>query len=164
MEKLIAYHGKKEIKIKYVNRMKDHIKKDELIHGEGWNKGKGCAIGCTLNRYDHHCYQNELGLPEWLARMEDEIFEGMSLKKSMTFPLELLEAIPIGANLDKVYHKFCKFILTDIAKDCDELPVRKAIETILSQHDKAIRGEIITIPELWRMADKLIQLLKESNN
>src|SRR5579863_9777997 len=91
---LQAYHGKKSVKQKYVKRMQNHIKADELIRGTGWDNesGKGCAIGCTLNRYDHHCYQNELGLPEWIAKLEDSLFEGMSKEKSKTFPLEFLKA------------------------------------------------------------------------
>ena len=85
--KNISYHGDQKIKEKYVNRMKDHIEKNELVRGIGWNKQKntGCAVGCTLNKYNHACYQNELGLPEWLARLEDALFEGMSLKKSKTY-------------------------------------------------------------------------------
>ena len=127
--RLEAYHNKPEIKEKYVSRMKSHIDADELIHGEGWKDGKGCAVGCTLNKYNHACYQDELGLPEWLAQLEDKIFENMSLEKSKTFPLELLQSIPIGVSLDKTYHKFCKYILTDIVKDCNEEPVRKAISS-----------------------------------
>ncbi|MDE2588758.1 MAG: hypothetical protein KGL95_03735, partial [Patescibacteria group bacterium] len=84
---LIAFHGKEEIKNKYVSRMKAHIEADELIRGTGWDGKRGCAVGCTLNRYDHACYQNELGLPEWLARLEDTLFEGMSKEKSKIFPL-----------------------------------------------------------------------------
>jgi hypothetical protein len=187
-ERLQAFHGKKSVKQMYVKRMKAHIDADELIHGEGWDGKKGCAVGCTLNKYNHACYQDELGLPDWLAQLEDKIFENMSREKSKTFPLEFLKAIPIGASLDKTYHKFCKYILTEIVKDCNEEPVRKAIELVLTQHDKAIKGEIITIPEISRiytntynktlkesaawsaawsaaydkMADKLLELLEEA--
>ena len=174
---LLAYFGKDSIKQKYVNRMKNHIKADELVRGIGFEDCKGCAVGCTLDNYNHKSYETELGLPEWLARLEDTIFEGMSEEKSKQFPLLLLQSITPGANLDKTYHKFCKYVLTEFADDCGEEPVRKAIEMVLSQHEKAIKGEIITIPELGRlysaawsaawsaaydkMADQLIILLKE---
>lgn len=26
---------------------------DNIIRGTGWEDGKGCAIGCTLEKYDH---------------------------------------------------------------------------------------------------------------
>ena len=149
---LRAFHGDAKIKEKYVSRVEAHIKADELIHGTGWDREtcRGCAVGCTLNKYDHTAYETELGLPTWLAQLEDTLFENMPREQSKTWPKDLLEAIPVGANLDKVYHRFAKYILTEISKDCDEEPVRKAIETVLSQHDKAIKGEITTLPWIWR--------------
>ena len=90
---LLAYFGKDSIKQKYVNRMKNHIKADELVRGIGFEDCKGCAVGCTLDNYNHKSYETELGLPEWLARLEDTIFEGMSEEKSKQFPLLLLQSI-----------------------------------------------------------------------
>jgi len=139
---LQAFHNKQEIKTKYLNRVKAHIEADELIHGVGWENGKGCAVGCTLNRYDHACYQNELGLPEWLARLEDILFENMSNAKSQRFPLELLQAIPIGADLTQVYHKFQIYLLEDckknITKDFDY--VIKAVDQVIDLHLKMASG------------------------
>jgi hypothetical protein len=139
---LQAFHNKESEKQKYVSRMKSHIAADELIRGEGWTGKKGCAVGCTLNRYNHKCYQDELGLPEWLARLEDTLFEGMSLEKSKTFPLEFLEAIPVGANLDKTFHKFCIYVLQDCKKNV-ELKydyVIEAIDSVIGYHQKSIVG------------------------
>ena len=176
MKQLIAYHGDEKIKIKYVKRMQDHIKADELIRGTGWDNGKGCAVGCTLNRYDHSCYQNELGLPEWLARVEDALFENMSFEKSKTFPLEFLKAIPVGADMTQTYHKFQIFILEDckknVSKDFDY--VIKAIDSVIDLHRKMASG-LLSRSAAWsaarsaarsaafdRYAEKLIELLKEA--
>lgn len=41
MTKLIAYHNDQAIKDKYVNRMLEHIKADELIRGVGYENGRG---------------------------------------------------------------------------------------------------------------------------
>jgi len=82
-----AFHNDEAIKLKYVNRMKEHIRLDNLVHGQGWESGKGCAVGCTLENYDHAQYPIELEVPEWLAKLEDIIFENMSLEKSKTWPL-----------------------------------------------------------------------------
>ncbi len=139
---LTAYHGSNKIKSKYVKRMKDHITNDELVHGVGFENGKGCAVGCTLNRYDHKCYQNELGLPEWLALLEDKLFEGMSLEKSKTFPLELLKAIPVGADLTKTFHKMNIFILElakqNVTHEFDY--VISAIDDVIDYHLKMASG------------------------
>lgn len=68
----------------------------------GWENGKGCAIGCTLEGYDHERYPIELGIPVELAHLEEQIFEGLSNGEAKDFPLEFLEAIPLGADLSGV--------------------------------------------------------------
>ena len=91
-----TFHGNQEVKDTYISRIKDHMKADAIIQGTGYENGKGCAVGCTLENYDHTRYPIELGLPIWLAHLQDEVFEGLSEKESKTFPLEFLEAIPVG--------------------------------------------------------------------
>lgn len=38
---MIAYHGKQEVKDLYLSRVRAHREADELIHGIGWEDGKG---------------------------------------------------------------------------------------------------------------------------
>jgi len=59
---MIAYHGKQQIKDKYLSRVKAHREADALTQGVAWENGKGCAVGCTLESYDHELYETELGL------------------------------------------------------------------------------------------------------
>lgn len=73
---LLAFHGDKAIKAKYLARVKAHAEADEIIHGTYWEKGKGCAVGCTIHSEKHSAYETELGMPIILARLEDRIFEG----------------------------------------------------------------------------------------
>lgn len=93
-----SFHNNSAVKNKYVDRVIAHQKADNLIRGTGWEDGKGCAVGCTLENYDHKAYEDELGLPEWLARLEDTLFEGMSEEKSRTWPEVFLKAIPEGVS------------------------------------------------------------------
>ena len=114
---LIAYHGDHAVKLKYIGRVIAHQEADELIHGIYWEGGKGCAIGCTVHSDDHAAYETDLGMPEWFARLEDAIFEGMSRAASCRFPLRLLSAIPVGfAEWDRLYHEFCAYVLRDICE------------------------------------------------
>lgn len=78
--KLQSFHNDIAIKQKYLDRVIAHRKADNIIRGQGWSNGKGCAVGCTLENYDHAQYPIELGIPEWLARVEDTLFEGMTEK------------------------------------------------------------------------------------
>src|SRR6185437_15188822 len=102
---LRAFHGDQAIKDKYLARIRAHAAADAITQGIGWENGKGCAIGCTLEAYDHSRYPIELGLPEWLARLEDRIFEGLPKAEAMAWPEAFLEAITPGANLEPVRPK-----------------------------------------------------------
>jgi len=93
---MLTFHNDPAIKAKYLSRVIAHQNTDNLVRGIGWEDGKGCAVGCTLENYDHSRYPIELGIPEWLARLEDTLFEGMSLDKSKTWPEKFLAAIPVG--------------------------------------------------------------------
>ena len=93
---MISFHGQKSIQTKYLNRVSAHREADQLIQGETGYDGKGCAVWCTLDAYDHSRYPIELGIPEWLARLEDHIFEALDVEESRKWPEQFLNAIPIG--------------------------------------------------------------------
>lgn len=106
-----AFHNNLDIKHKFLERVRAHRKADRLIQGTGWEDGKGCAIGCTLENYDHSLYPTELGIPEWLAMLEDNIFEGLPNDKAMMWPERFLAAINTGADLEKVKTPFLIYAL-----------------------------------------------------
>jgi hypothetical protein len=97
-----AFHGDPAIKERYLARLKAHHAADEIIQGTGYNGTHGCAVGCTLNQYDHRAYENELGLPRWLAHLEDRIFEGLPPVAAQRFAVDFLEAVPVGADVERV--------------------------------------------------------------
>jgi len=43
-----------------------------------------------------------IGIPQWLARLEDCIFEGLSHDRSQKWPEEFLEAITPGIDLNTI--------------------------------------------------------------
>ena len=101
-----AYHGRESTKNKYLSRVKAHREADELVKGETGDNGKGCAVWCTLNKYNHEAYEEELGIPQMIARLEDTIFEGLTIDKSQAWPERFLSAIKPGADLSMVGPKF----------------------------------------------------------
>jgi hypothetical protein len=120
MEKLKAFHGKQEIKDKFIARLKEHYMLDEIIKGLYWEKGRGCAVGCTIHSGNHKNYETELGIYENIARLEDLIFEELPLKEAKKFPLQFVEAIPVGADTSKVIDKFLIKLLGRSILLCDE--------------------------------------------
>jgi hypothetical protein len=114
-----SFFGKKEVKEKYLSRVKAHAEADEIVKGKYWEKGKGCAVGCTIHGSDHFAYETELGIPAWLAYLEDTLFEGMSLEKAKKWPERFLKAIPVGSDLTKVRPKILIFILESTLEKFD---------------------------------------------
>lgn len=110
---LLAFHDDPKIKEKYLVRVMAHAKADEIVKGKYWEGGKGCAVGCTIHSGNHKKYETELGIPEWLARLEDHLFERMPNDKAMNWPEAFLKAIKPGVNLDLVKSPFLIFVLRD---------------------------------------------------
>ncbi len=137
---MIAFHGKQEIKDKYISRVRAHREADHLIRGKGWENGRGCAVGCTLEAYDHARYPIELGIPEWLARVEDTLFEGMPEEDAMLWPERFLSAIKPGTSLDKVKGPLLVFILESALEKFDHAKFpdcKKAIEDVITLWKRA---------------------------
>lgn len=118
---MLTFHNDPQIKEKYLARLKTHAAADEIIQGTRWANGKGCAIGCTLEKYDHKGFETELGIPEWLARLEDRIFEGLPNADAKNFAVDFLEAVPVGVELERVKWGFLVFVLEENAKTITQL-------------------------------------------
>src|SRR5882672_10900931 len=97
-----AFHGKQEVKDFYVARLQEHHRLDQIIQGIGWEEGRGCNVGCILHEYNHAKYPEELGLPEWYARLCDTIFEGLPTDKASDFAMSSLTSISVGADIENV--------------------------------------------------------------
>jgi hypothetical protein len=139
---MYAFHGDPAIKQKYLVRVRAHRAADEIIHGVGWLDGKGCAIGCTLDNYDHSRYPTELGIPEMLACLEDTIFEGLKNGKAQEWPEQFLEAIRPGADLSRVGWKFLHWLLTESKIGAfDHDLVRDAVQQCAAVIEPLTRGE-----------------------
>ena len=131
-----AFHNDPAIKEKYLARVRAHAAADEIIHGKYWEDGKGCAVGCTVHSGNHAAYETELGIPQWLARVEDRLFEGMTNGTSMTWPIRFLEAIPVGADLQPLLIPFLIIIVEKAKTRFDHKKYPKqlaAIDNVLSK-------------------------------
>jgi len=106
-----AYHGSDDVKQVFIGRMKAHMQADELIRGVGFKDGRGCAVGCTLDGYNHDAYPDKLGMPAWVAYLNDTLHEHTSEEVWPTLQLRFLKAIKPGANLNNIYHPICAFSL-----------------------------------------------------
>jgi hypothetical protein len=110
---LLSFHNDPAIKEKYLNRVRAHRLADEIVKGVYWESGKGCAVGCTIHSSDHGAYEEELGIPRILAKLEDCIFENLPKELAKGWPEKFLNSVPIGKDLSKIWIQFAIFILTD---------------------------------------------------
>lgn len=93
--------------------MAKHRDNDELVKGQYWEGGKGCAIGCTIYSGRHEEYETRFGIPQMLAHLEDRIFEGLPNAKAKEWPIRFMSAIEPGADLSRVGWQFLHWLLTD---------------------------------------------------
>ncbi len=133
--------------------------------GDNW---RGCAVGCSIHslnrlqnkRYttdDHTVYEEALGIPEWLARLEDTIFEGLPKDDAMKWPLRFAKAVPVGKDLESIKWKFCAFVLSrniervltlNIADELKEQIV-SSIRGVLVLHEEAIKTGVWGESAAW---------------
>lgn len=108
---MLAFHGDPAIKAKYLDQLRAHAAADEIIKGQYWKNGKGCAVGCTIHGFDHSAYETALGIPKWLAQLEDWLFEVLPNHDAKTLPARFLVAIPVGADLAPTRDQFLAWLM-----------------------------------------------------
>ena len=112
---MIAYHGDPKQKTKILAQLRRHAKADQLVKGQYWEAGKGCAVGCTIYSGNHAEYEPRFGIPRELAHLEDRIFERLDNGDSQKWPIRFMSAIKPGADLSGVWPDFAVWLLTDPA-------------------------------------------------
>jgi hypothetical protein len=113
MNTLVAYHGNQSEKDAILAQLAKHRAHDQIVKGQYWEDGKGCAVGCTIHGSGHKKYEPIFGIPQALAHIEDAIFEGLPNDRAMDWPIRFMAAIKPGSDLSLVQWKFLHWLLTD---------------------------------------------------
>src|SRR5262245_53942497 len=108
-----TYLNDPELKRAFLVEIGKHEEADQLLKGTyGQMNGhfKGCAIGCSLHSLNilqgkrhlfetdrHVRYESELGIPVWLAYLEDHLLERLPDDDARTWPRRFADAVPVGA-------------------------------------------------------------------
>jgi hypothetical protein len=113
-------------KAELLKELEWHQAQDNFVRGWYFRDGKGCAVGCSLESIartkgvhldrgygQHKLYEQHTGIPEWLAHVEDTLFERMSIDRSKTWPVEFIKAINEGADLEKAKAPFMIAVLEE---------------------------------------------------
>jgi hypothetical protein len=110
---MLAFTGTRFAHDEILAIMRAHAAADELVKGQYWQGGKGCAVGCMVKSWNHSLYEPMFGIPAIIAGLEDAIFEGLPNDEAKSWPIQFLEAIKPGSDLSKVAPKFFVWLLTD---------------------------------------------------
>lgn len=140
-----------------VMELKKHQEADNFIRGAYFKNGKGCAVGCSLesasrlkgviiDTSDHSLYEDYFNIPEYFALLCDRLFEGMSLERSKTFPLDIIEAVKVGTYLDSVEDLFNIAVLelnlktlSRLSDDYGVIEVTKNVIKVIKSNDVEAR-------------------------
>ena len=116
-----AFHGDPRLKSQLIEMARQHRVADEYIAGtyadDSGDTFRGCSVGCTVRDindltgesggYADHAYLAEqLGVPEFVTRLQDAIFEGLPQDQRSGWTERLLTAIPEGADLTPALPRF----------------------------------------------------------
>lgn len=110
---MIAYHGDPAVKAKHIARVRAHREAGRLVQEIGWENGRGCAVGCTLESYDHRGYPQILGIPIDLPYLKDVLFELQPNVDAQLWPERFLAAIRPGVDLRGVWSEWAYWMLLD---------------------------------------------------
>ncbi|MEY2855648.1 MAG: hypothetical protein RL030_2780 [Pseudomonadota bacterium] len=107
---MLTYHGDPARKDAMVASMLAHRAADRIQQGEtGTDGARGCAVACAFQSvtkewagcYSHLRLADHLGVPVWITRLVDRIFEGLPSAEAGDFAVAWLKALPIGADASR---------------------------------------------------------------
>ena len=147
---MIAYLGNPQIKTDIIAQLEAHRRADQIVKGQYWQNGKGCAVGCTIHSGQHSEYEPRFGIPSLLAGLEDCIFEGLPNDRAMDWPVRFMSAVPVGADLEMVWPRFALWMLDGL--EVKEKDVIDAIAGVRSLYVEWLEAKIIPSPSRWDAA------------
>jgi hypothetical protein len=139
---MLSFFGEQGLKDAVVARVKEHQRLDQIVQRIYWDGSKGCAIGCVLHSDDHMAFERQLGLPAFLAYMDEHIFESLPAHEATQWPLRFIEAVPVGVDLDLVFPRFMYWLLTDSlgVRAYANVETAKILDTLARMYSLRIDG------------------------
>lgn len=149
-------------KLELVEAAKAHYAADMLVKGTyGEGEGKefhGCSVGCLAHGISpkehvpsfeiHKRVADHYGYPEWLAYLQDTIFEGLPngpQGENSRWHVELAEAIaalPADHDWQATLHRVHAAILRISYRTAGA--AKEVVQRVLDLHERAGRGEAVS--------------------
>jgi hypothetical protein len=145
-----------------------HFDADMLVkgtYGEGAKNFRGCSVGCFAHEVNpkkqipgsniHKFVADHYGYPEWLALLQDTVFEGLpngpkgENSKWHVQLAQTLAALPVEFDWTAALHRVHAAILRISYVTAGT--AQEAVKAVLDLHERAGRGEVVG-DELWSAA------------
>lgn len=144
-----AYHGSHELKVAIVAEMRAHAAAETLMRGHYWNDEDktGCFIGCITKSDSHAKAMERLGCPLPLCHLIDDVFEGVSgasRADGRRFAVDILEAMPVGADLSAVPDHLMAWTmerLLTLEEVTENEAVRSCVDTVRGLYQRRLAGD-----------------------
>ena len=162
---LVAYHNDQQIKSEILTQLARHRAADDLMQGYGyWENGKGCAVGCTIHSGDHIEYEARFGIPVAIARLEDSIFDGLSIEAARAWPERLMSSILPGQDLSRVHWALLHWLLTDetINPGINHPTVRHAVRQCADMISVLNNGGAVSVSAAKSAADRAVSAARSA--
>ena len=100
---------------------KNHQEMDMFVQGQWLQEDKvdglfkGCYFGCMTQTSDNTLENavKTLEMPHWIVWVGEKIFEGLPEEESKFFPVQLINAIPVNMDTEKLWKSWNIALLTD---------------------------------------------------
>jgi hypothetical protein len=106
-----AFNNDQELKTILLTRYKAHESADQFVQEKYW--GGRCVIQCAARtrRNPYQALESEFFIPYLTSWLGDQILEMLNSDDAKEFPTEWANAIPVGANLTKIFDQFAEWML-----------------------------------------------------
>ena len=139
---MLSFFGEQCLRDAVVERVREHQRLDQIAQQIYWDGSKGCSIGCVLHSGEHLDFERQLGLPVFLAYMDEHIFDRLSLDEAKGWPLRFIEAVPVGVDLELVFPRFMHWLLSDPdgMRQYANARTLSIIDSLVSMYARRIEG------------------------
>ena len=121
-KKYCAFNGSETFRQQMIDAADEHERLDHYMAGTYGDGVKACSVGCSVRsvnkinnkrilRGSHAGLAKNLGIPEFICRLQDTIFEGLPSALRPSFTGKLFRAIKAGADLSAVLPLFLLRVL-----------------------------------------------------
>lgn len=137
---MLSFFNDQLLKDLHIARVNTHISAGDLIHGVYWKNGRGGAVGCTVHSGDFLFYERDLGLPAWLARLEERLFDKLLPPADKHFVSSFLPSIPVGVDVEPVRWRYSAILLKDCISRVLRLDIPEGLKARVVSAMKQVRA------------------------